>query len=88
MSVAEAQARVSSAELAEWMALASIEPFGERRRDWRAAMLASVVASVFSDAELSPEDFMPTWGEPERPKTPEQETRAVLEALGAVRKER
>lgn len=46
MTVAELLQRISSRELTEWMALAEIEPFGEERADWRAAMIAATFANT------------------------------------------
>ena len=33
-------------ELVDWVAFSRIEPFGEERDDWRAALVASVIAEV------------------------------------------
>jgi hypothetical protein len=45
MTVAELLARISSAELTEWMAFDAIEPFGEARADLRAGIVAAVTAN-------------------------------------------
>ena len=54
----------SSRDVAEWMAYASIEPFGEERADLRAGIIASVIANVNRDPKkratpFTPQDFMP-----------------------------
>lgn len=48
-------------ELAEWMAFYQIDPFGDQRADTRAAMLATVMAKLWSDdkgPEPKIEEFM------------------------------
>jgi len=45
-TVEELLARISSRELAEWMAYAELEPFGEERADLRAGIVASTIANV------------------------------------------
>lgn len=58
---------MSSAQLAEWMAYAKLEPFGEERADLRAGIIASVIANVNRDPKkqrpFKPEDFMPKFGQ-------------------------
>lgn len=49
--------RVSSRELSEWMAYASIEPFGEFQSEWRMARLASVIAEPNRDEKKKSEPF-------------------------------
>lgn len=53
-----------SRDVSEWMAYASIEPFGEERADMRAGIIASVIANVNRDPKrrsqpFTPQDFMP-----------------------------
>lgn len=58
----ELLARISSRELAEWMAYYEIEPFGEERADVRAALVASTVANVHRGKKRRAyklDDFMP-----------------------------
>lgn len=54
---------MSSREFAEWMAYFRLEPFGEARADWRAAMLAALIANVNRDPKRGKPfriaDFMP-----------------------------
>jgi len=45
MTVSELLARISSAELTEWMAFDAIDPFGEQRADLRTGILAAVTAN-------------------------------------------
>ena len=40
-------------ELSEWIAFASIEPIGEARADWRAAMIACTFANYFKASQGS-----------------------------------
>ena len=56
--------RLTSRQIAEWMAYYTIEPFGEQRADLRAAIVASTVANANRDPAkrrepFSPTDFMP-----------------------------
>lgn len=63
MSVRRAQQEVSSAEFGEWVAYFSIEPFGDRIADLRAATIASVIANVNrapNTPPVPPSAFM-TW---------------------------
>lgn len=60
MTVAELQSRISSREISEWMALAAIEPLGEEREDYRAALIAATFANSMR-GEREPykiEDFL------------------------------
>lgn len=62
MTVGEMLARVTSAELTEWMAFDAIEPFGEFRADLRAGIIASVTANYSMNAPSRPRrpsDYMP-----------------------------
>ena len=61
-SVAELLERLSSRELAEWMAFAQLEPFGEERADLRSAIVASTMANAWRgkrQGPFTPKDFMP-----------------------------
>jgi hypothetical protein len=51
--------RISSRELAEWQAFSLLEPFGERRADLRAAIIASTIANANRDKDKKPEPFTP-----------------------------
>lgn len=65
MTVGELLHRTTSRELSEWMAYASVEPFGERRADYRVAILSSLTynANRAKGAKpLGPNDFMPFLG--------------------------
>jgi len=64
--VAELLARISSRELAEWMAYFEIDPFGEERADLRAGIVASTVANSQRGRRgtaFKPKDFMPKFGQ-------------------------
>ncbi len=68
MTVEELLHRISSRELAEWMAFYSLEPFGEERADLRAAIIATTVANAARDPKrrrrpFRPADFMPRFRE-------------------------
>lgn len=77
--------RMSSHELTEWMAYASIEPFGEDRADLRAGMISSVIANTNRDPKkraepYEPIDFMPFAEKPE--PTPDQLAGKIARMLG------
>lgn len=69
MTVGELLARVTSAELTEWLAFAEVEPFGEERADLRAGIVASTVAAGYvgkGKRAPGPQDFMPKFGRREK----------------------
>ena len=47
------------AELVDWVAFSRIEPFGEERADWRAALVASVIAEVNRGRTKRKKPFQP-----------------------------
>jgi hypothetical protein len=57
MTRGELLARMPSRELTDWMVYAAVEPFGEERADYRAALVASVIANVNRDANKHPQPF-------------------------------
>jgi hypothetical protein len=58
-SVRELTERLSSREIAEWIAYYQIEPFGEERADLRAAIIACVIANANRDSKEHPQPFSP-----------------------------
>jgi len=50
VTVREMLGRIDSRELSEWVAYASIEPFGEKRQDLRFAKLAGTIVEVVKAA--------------------------------------
>jgi len=61
MTVSELLARISSAELTEWMAFDAVDPFGEQRADLRTGIVAAVTANhSFAPPESPrrPSDYM------------------------------
>ena len=48
---------MSSHEFSEWQVYASSEPFGEVRDDYRAALIACVIANANRDPEKQSEPF-------------------------------
>lgn len=83
---------ISSRQLTEWMAYASIEPFGEERADLRMAIVAALIANANRDPDkrrepFTPADFMPHF-EAEQPAEPErkqtwQQQKAIMQAFTA-----
>jgi len=90
MTVAEMLARMSSRELSEWQAYDRLEPVGEWRGDWRAAMLASTFVNMWrsrDDEPARPDDFMPFVPKPEAvPQEPDRMKRMAREIDAAARK--
>lgn len=75
MSVAQCQREVSAAEFSEWMAYDRIEPFGERRADLRAGIVAAVTANAFRGKDSKPfqaSDFMPDFDKKTKEQSPEE----------------
>ena len=90
MTVAELLSRISSSELAEWQAFASIEPFGEFRADIRAAMIATTTANTWKGKGQRPSkitDFMLSF-EPPREQTPEEIIMIFQAAAAAANKKK
>lgn len=53
---------VSSRELSEWAAFYGMEPFGDRKADYRAGMVAATIANVNrapNREPFKPDDFFP-----------------------------
>ena len=50
---------ISSAELAEWSAYSSIEPFGGERSDLQAGIISATLANVNRDPEKHKDPFTP-----------------------------
>lgn len=51
--------RISSRELVEWMAYYTLEPWGEIQQEYRAALIASIVAETARDVKKKKEPFKP-----------------------------
>lgn len=82
-------ATMSSHEFTEWMAFAQLEPFGEERADFRAALIAMIVANANRDpkrkqAPYTIDDFMLFREKDDRPQRTQAETaELVAQMLGA-----
>lgn len=65
--------------LQEWVVYYREEPWDEERADWRAAMIAWTMASIWHEKGPKPriENFMPKFGLRERPKTAYQGLNAM-----------
>jgi hypothetical protein len=92
MTVGDLLARISSAELTEWMAFDAIEPFGDERADLRAGIVAAVTAN-HSFAPPSkpkrPSDYM-LFGDQKEPEPvllddPEEQARLIKRAVFGVK---
>lgn len=89
MSVLEAQARISSAEFAEWMAYAQLEPFGGLQDDLRAGAIASTIANVNRDSDKTPRpfepgDFFPSLTDAGAAEAPEQTPKEQLAIMRMI----
>jgi uncharacterized protein DUF4035 len=62
---------ISSEEIVEWAAYYSLDPFGAKRGDMQAAIVASTMANIHAKKghRFTPADFMPRFGEPEKTAT-------------------
>ena len=75
MTVAELLSRISSAELTEWMAFYTLEPFGFERDMLGHAITASTIYNVnrgSKDKALDVEDFMPRFQKIKQQTTEDQ----------------
>lgn len=82
MSVKRCMQEVDAAEFVEWMLYFELEPFGEERADYRAAIIASTVANSQSvKRRFTPKDFMPKWERrsASRPQQTIDQQRAIFE---------
>lgn len=65
-------ARISSAELTEWMVYERLYgPLGPSRDDHLASLIAATIANAFRDSNskaASAADYMPRWQSPEPPE--------------------
>ena len=82
MTVGELLARISSRELSEWLAFYKVEPFGEKRADLRAAVVAAAVANTARDPKkrkkpFTPADFMPRFERKRERQSWEEQLRMV-----------
>lgn len=79
---------MSSRELSEWQAYDRLEPIGDKRGDYQAALVAMVVTSVFGGkSSKAPrlEDFLLQFdAEPKREQSPETLMAAFALATGAT----
>jgi hypothetical protein len=57
MTVEEMLSRMSSMELAEWIAFSKVEPIGDEREDIRIGMLATLWANINRNPEVKKEPF-------------------------------
>ena len=76
MSVSQMLRSMTASEFAEWYEFYRLDPWGEERADWRAGMIASVLANVNRGKKgrtFKPEDFMPEFG----PKETAQQSGAM-----------
>lgn len=76
---------MSSLEFSEWIAYSRLQPFGESRMDYRFAMLAALVANLWTDSKKrrwTTEDFMPDFEK----ALDEQEAREELKPVTVVDK--
>lgn len=81
--MAETQRRVSSREFAAWQALRDTEPWGRRRADLRAAIVASVVWSAQGGEAQRLGEFMPPSLDdaPDPPAKTDAEIKAIFGAF-------
>lgn len=63
MSVREAQERIDADEFTYWMVYNKLDPIGNERSDYQAALISHTVASVNSKKRLKLENFLLKFGE-------------------------
>lgn len=74
-------AELTADEIVDWLAYYSIEPFGERRDDWRMANIMALMANAYSAGKkrFKPSDFLPE--EPRKPPSPDEVAMKVRSIL-------
>jgi len=72
---------MSSKEVSAWQAYEAIEPFGERRADYRAASICQTIALANGAKDVKLEDFLLSRYDPEPAVAPD--LRGLAHALGA-----
>lgn len=84
MSVAEAQAKISAREFAEWVAYCGIAPFGPERDDVRIGILGAGLGNLWigKGRKLKHTDFMPKFDAPRQQS--QQEIWSKLRAFASV----
>lgn len=80
-TVAELGRRMSSRELSEWQLYEELEPFGERRADYRTASICHTLALANGAKNVKLEDFLLT--RPEGESQGPIDLRGFAHALGA-----
>lgn len=85
-------ARISGRELVEWMILEQIEPWGERRADLRAGMIAATIANVHRDGRRAPyqpaefvDAYLPAAADRENVDAGRARALRISQALGLVK---
>lgn len=81
MTVARARREIDSHEFAEWIAYYGLEPLGDERADWHAALITSTLANIWRDPKKRRrpwplEDFVLRFGE--RVKQTAQEAEMLM----------
>lgn len=85
-TVRELLERLDAREFLQWLAYHQIDPWDEERADWRAGMVAAVIANTNGGrGKFRPSDFMPKFDQVTAdPQTPEQMLRIAMRANAAL----
>lgn len=79
---------MTSAQFAEWLAYARVEPFGEERADLRMGIVASTIANVNrgkGQKPYKPQNFMPDFEPEDEAAAIARMEAQVMAALGGKR---
>ena len=84
MTHQELRARLTQRELIAWRILEEVDPWGEKRDDWRTAMLASIMVNLQlpADKKLKVSDFLLSFSPTSQPPTelsPDESVAAIAE---------
>lgn len=84
MTVARLSDEMTARELGEWQAMYNISPWGERRADLRAGIIASTIynVNITRGKSMKAADFMPDF-EPKKPQSVSEMQARLLTATGA-----
>ena len=84
-TVGELLDTLDAAELHDWMAVYSSDPWGEDRADLRAGIIAATIAWGNGAKGAKPADFMPSFGEPPEPEVKsDEQLLAMAKKLNAM----
>lgn len=84
-TVSELEATMPSSEMTEWLAYYKLEPFGQERDNWHAALIASILANI-NRRKNAPATPISEFMYKDRDSRKQAETQGFLAGLKALAK--